>query len=165
MPQHPKSPPTFDLHFPLSCFQPSQTWFLQSSDSKIGSTRESRTFRFAVQRKWNSALWAQNSSSWSKLCIHLWSSGVQAKSSTSGFQLATGRWVLLALQILYFYSAGLIADFICHGCQRHSRQGRVISQKDDLETRQSQFWQYHGTYISRFTVWIIIFFNFYQAVC
>lgn len=61
--------------------------------------------------------------------------------------------------ILYFYSAELIAGFICHGCLRHSRQGRVILQKDDLETRQSQFWQYHGAYISRFSVWIIISFQ------
>lgn len=46
--------------------------------------------------------------------------------------------------ILSFYSAGLIADFMCHGCLRHSRQGRVISQKDNFETRQPQLWQYHG---------------------
>lgn len=93
-------------------------------------------------------------------CVHLGASGVQQKAAHQVFS-----WLQEDGFYLLYNTLFLQCWINCRFCLRHSRQGRVFSQRDDLETRQSQFWQYHGTYISRFTVWIITFFNFYQAIC
>lgn len=73
-----------------------------------------------------------------KLCSFVKFRGTN-KSSTSVFSAGYRRMGFTCSAIFNFYGAGLIGDFICHGCLRHSSQDKVILEKDDLETRRSWF--------------------------